>query len=165
MCLTYDKKKLRKSTSIQWKFNHEDTYHCVFYIVLMSDGLAHCRLTRVVKIFEMIKQPFNVMFGVFIVLRIFMHNFAHAGAMDTAQFSFGHLQTFCYSKNRTLRENVVIAPAETIFIVYGKMFSSCVCNKVMDLLQFHETVLGYGVCKFIGYAISLDFASTGSWQV
>ena len=48
----------------------------------------------------------------------------HAGAMDTAKFSFRHLQTFCNSKNRTFRENVVIAHAESIFIVYGKMFPS-----------------------------------------
>ena len=46
-----------------------------------------------VKIFEMIKQLFNLIFDI-IALRIRMYNFANAGAMDTVKFSFGHLQTF-----------------------------------------------------------------------
>ena len=48
-------KKLRKRTSGQRKFNHYDPHHCVFHIVLMSDGLANCRSIRVVKILEMMK--------------------------------------------------------------------------------------------------------------
>ena len=46
---------------------------------------------------------------------------------------------------------------ESFFTVYGKTFSSCVCYRVADLLQFHETVLGYWVRKLIGYAFSSDF--------
>ena len=62
----------------------------------MSDGLAHCRSIREVKIFEMIKQLSNCIFDIVIVLRIGMciHNFTHACAMDTAKIPFGHLQTF-----------------------------------------------------------------------
>ena len=44
-------------------------------------------------------------------------------------------------KKRKFRKNVVTARAESIFTVYGKMFSLCVCNSVTDLLQIHETVL------------------------
>ena len=47
---------------------------------------------------------------------------------------------------------------ESFFTVNGKTFSSCVCFRVTDLLQFHEAVLGYWVRKLIGYAISSDFA-------
>ena len=85
-CLTYDiKKKLWKRTSIQRNFNYYDTYHCVFHIFLMSDGLAHCRLTSLVKIFEMIKQLFNVIFDIVIALRICIDSFAHAVAMETSK--------------------------------------------------------------------------------
>ena len=106
----------------------------------MSNGLAHCRSIMAVKIFEMVKQPSNVIFEIVIALRIGIHNFTHASAMDTAKIPFGHLQTFPYAENRKFRENVVTARGESIFTVYGKMFSSCVCNSVTDLLQFHETV-------------------------
>ena len=57
----------------------------------MSDGLAHCRSVSVVKIFEMIKQLSNAIFDIVIALRIGVHNFTHARAMDTAKISFGHL--------------------------------------------------------------------------
>ena len=57
----------------------------------MSDGLAHCRSISVLKLFEMIKQLSNVIFDVVIALRIGIHNFTHACAMDTAKISFGHL--------------------------------------------------------------------------
>ena len=87
----------------------------------------------------MIKQLSNVIFDIFIALRIGIHNFTHACAMDTAKISFGHLQTI--AKNQKFHENVVTACAESIYTVYGKMFSSYVCNSVTDLLQFHETVL------------------------
>ena len=83
----------------------------------------------------MIKQLFNIIFDVVIALRIGIHNFTHARAMNTTKIPFGHLQTFRFAKN------VVTARAESIFTVYGKMFSSCVCNSATDLLQFHETVL------------------------
>ena len=62
----------------------------------MSDGLAHCRSISIVKIFEMIKQLSNVIFDIVIALRIGIHNFTHAHAMDTAKISFGHLQSFPY---------------------------------------------------------------------
>ena len=123
----------------------------------MSDGLAHYRSTSVVETFKIIKQRFCVTFDNVIALRICMHIFAHVGAMGTAKFSFGHLQTF-HVKNRKFRENAVIACAESIFTVYGKMFSSCVCYRVTDILQFRETVLGYWVRKFIGCTISSDLA-------
>ena len=62
----------------------------------MSDGLAHCRSISVVNIFEMIKELSNVIFDIAIALRIGIHNFTHARAMDTAKIPFGHLQTFPY---------------------------------------------------------------------
>ena len=34
-----------------------------------------------------------------------------------------------------------LARAESIFTLYGNIFSSFVCDSVTDLLQFHETVL------------------------
>ena len=90
----------------------------------MSDGLAHCRSISVVKIFGMIKQLSNDIFDIVITLRIGIHNFTNAHAMDTAKIPFGHLQTFPYcEKNRKFRENVVTARAESIFTLYGKMFS------------------------------------------
>ena len=110
----------------------------------MSDGLAHCRSISVLKLFEMIKQLSNIIFDIVIALKIGIHNFTHARAMDTAKIPFGHLQTFPYktiAKNRKFRENVVTARAAPIFTVYGKILSSCVCNSATDLLQFHETVL------------------------
>ena len=107
----------------------------------------------------MIKQLSNVIFDIVIALRIGIHNFTHARAMDTAKIPFGHLQTFPYcEKKRKFRENVLTARAESIFTVYGKMFSSCVCDSATDLLQFPETVLLYWVRKFIGCAIPSDFA-------
>ena len=48
------------------------------------------------KIFEMIKQLSNVIFDPVIALRISIHNFTHARAMDTAKIPFGHVQTFLY---------------------------------------------------------------------
>ena len=82
-----------------------------------------------------------MLYDILIALRISIHNFTHARAMNTAKVPFGHLQTFPYWENQKFRENVVTACAESIFTVYGKMFSSCVCNIATDLLQFHETVL------------------------
>ena len=55
-------------------------------------------------------------------------------------------------------KNVVMACAESFFTMYGKTFSSSVSNRITDLLQCHETVLGYWVHKFIGCAISSDSA-------
>ena len=105
----------------------------------MSNGLAHRRSISVLKIFEMIKQLSNVIFDIVFALEIGIHNFTRAHAMDTAKIPFGHLQTFPYCEKRKFRENVVTARAESIFTVYGKIFSSCVCNSATDLLQFHET--------------------------
>ena len=62
----------------------------------MSDGLAHCRSISIVKIFEMIKQFSNVIFDMVIALRIDIHNFTNACAMDTAKIPFGHTQTVPY---------------------------------------------------------------------
>ena len=76
------------------------------------------------------------------------------------KFYSGIFRVFRIVKNRKFRENVVTARAESIFSVYGKMFSSCVCNSATDLLQFHETDLLYWVRKFIGCAIPSDFADT-----
>ena len=84
----------------------------------MSDGLAHCRSISVVKIFEKIKQVSNVIFDIVIALKICIHNFTHAHAMDTTKISFGHLQTFPYCEKSEI-ENVVTARAESIFTVYG----------------------------------------------
>ena len=103
----------------------------------MSDGLVHCRSTSVVKVFETIKQLFNVIFDIAIALRIGKYNFAHAGAMDTAKFSLSIFRLFRNAKNRKFRQKVVTARAESIFTVNGKMFSLCVCYSVIDLLQFH----------------------------
>ena len=64
------------------------------HIVLMSDGLAHCRSISLLKIFEMIKQLCSVMFDIVIAFKIGMHNFTYACVMVTAKISFGHLQTF-----------------------------------------------------------------------
>ena len=60
----------------------------------MSDGLAHCRPISVVKISVMINQLSNVIFDIVIALRIGIHNFTHAHAMNTAKITFGHLLTF-----------------------------------------------------------------------
>ena len=57
------------------------------------------------------------------------------------KFHSGIFRLFRIANNGKFRENVVTARAESIFIVYGKMFSSCVCNSATDLLQFHETVM------------------------
>ena len=54
------------------------------------------RSISVLKIFEMIKQLSNVLFDIVIALRIGIHNFIYARAMDTAKIAFGHLQTFLY---------------------------------------------------------------------
>ena len=105
----------------------------------MSDGLAHRRSISILKIFEMIKQLSNVIFKIVIALRIGIYNFTHARAMDTAKIPFGHPQTFPYCEKSEIPRNVVTARAESIFTVYGKMFSSCICNSATDLLQFHET--------------------------
>ena len=107
----------------------------------MSDGLAHCRSISVLKLFEMIKQLSNVIFDIVIALRIGIHNFTHAHAMDTAKIPSGIFRLFRIAKNRKFCENVVTARAAAIFTVYGKILSSCVCNSATDLLQFHETVL------------------------
>ena len=74
------------------------------------------------------------------------------------KFNSGIFRLFCNAKNRKFRQNVVTASAESFFTVYGKMFSSCICNSTTDLLQFHETVLWYWVRKSIGCAIPSDFA-------
>ena len=89
----------------------------------------------------MIKQPSNVIFDIFTALRIGIYNFTHARAMDTLKLHSGIFRLFCIAKNRKFRESVVTARAESIFTVYSKMFSSCVCNSATDLLQFNETVL------------------------
>ena len=108
----------------------------------MSDGLAHCRSIRVLKIFEMIKQLSNVIFDIIIALRIGIDNFTlmHMPWV-LLKFHSGIFRLFRIAKNRKIRESVVTARAESIFTVYGKMFSSCVCNSATDHLQFHESVL------------------------
>ena len=55
------------------------------------------------------------------------------------KFGSGIFRLFRNAKNRKFGENVVTARAESFFTVYGKMFSSCVCNSATDLLQFHES--------------------------
>ena len=105
----------------------------------MSDGLAHCRSISVVKIFEMIKKLSNIIFDIVIALRIGIHKFNHARAMDSAKIPFR--ASLDFSILRQFRENVVTARAESIFTLHGKMFPLCVSNSVTDLLQFHETVL------------------------
>ena len=70
----------------------------------------------------MIKQLFNVIFDIVIALRIGIHNFTNACAMDTAKIPFGHPQTFLYCKNRKFRENVVTARAESILLCMAKYF-------------------------------------------
>ena len=110
----------------------------------MADGLGHCRSISIIKIFEMIKQLSNNIFDIVIALRIGLHNFTHARAMNTAKIPFGHPQTFLYCEKSEIPRKCSYARAESIFTVYGKMFSSscsCVCNSATDLLQFHETVL------------------------
>ena len=42
------------------------------------------------------KQLSNVIFDIVIALRIGIHNFTPARAMDTAKIPFGHIQTFPY---------------------------------------------------------------------
>ena len=125
----------------------------------MSDGLAHCRSISVFKIFEMIKQLSNVIFAIFIALRIGIHNLTHARAMDTAIIPYGHLQTFPYCENRKFRENVVTARAESIlllrmaicflraFVIVPLTFYSSMrqsydtgCASSSDV-QFHRTLL------------------------
>ena len=88
----------------------------------------------------MIKHLSNVIFDIDIALRIGIHNFTHARAMELLKFQSGIFRLFRIAKNQKFRENVVTARAESIFTVYGKMFSLCACNSVTDLLQFHETV-------------------------
>ena len=56
------------------------------------------------------------------------------------KFHLGIFRLFRIAKNQKFRENVVTAHAESIFTVYGKMFSSCVCNSVTTLLQLSEKV-------------------------
>ena len=86
----------------------------------MSDGLAHCRLISVVKIFEMIKQPPNVIFDIVIALKIGIHNFTHAQPWIDLLLKFhsGIFRLFCIAKNQKFRENVVTARAESIFTAY-----------------------------------------------
>ena len=107
----------------------------------MPDGLAHCRSISVLKIFEMIKHLSNVIFDIVIALRIGIHNFTHACAMDTAKIPFGHLQTFLYCEKSEIPRKCSYCTCRTNFTEYGKIFSLCVCNSATDLLQFHETVL------------------------
>ena len=57
------------------------------------------------------------------------------------KFYSGIFRLFRIVKNRKFRESAVTARAESIFTVYGKMFSLCVCNSATDLLHFYETVL------------------------
>ena len=70
----------------------------------------------------MIRQLSNVIFDNVPALRIGMHNFTHARAMDTAKIPFGHLQTFPYCENRKFRENVVTARAKSILLCMVKCF-------------------------------------------
>ena len=51
------------------------------------------------------------------------------------KFHSSIFRLFCNAKNRKFRENVVTARAESFFTVYGKMFSSCVCNNATDVLH------------------------------
>ena len=53
------------------------------------------------------------------------------------KFYSGIFRLFRIVKNRKFRESVVTAHAESIFTVYGKMFSLCVCNSATDLLHFY----------------------------
>ena len=56
------------------------------------------------------------------------------------KFHSGIFRLFRIAKNQKYRENVVTARAESIFPVYGKMFSSCVCDSASDgnRLDFHN---------------------------
>ena len=87
----------------------------------MYDRLADCKSISVIQIVEMIKQLSNVIFDIVIALRIGIHNFTHARAMDAAKIPFGQLKTF--SLNRKFRENVVTARAESFYCVWQNVFS------------------------------------------
>ena len=127
------KRNIRKRTSIQRKLYDYDPHPCVFHILLMSNGLAHCRSIGVVKIFEMIKQLSNVIFDIVIALRIGIHNFTHASVMDTAKIPFRHLRTFPYCAKSEIPRKCSYCTCR-IFTVYGKMFYSWVCKSVTDVL-------------------------------
>ena len=89
----------------------------------MSDGLAHCRSIRVVKIFEMIKHLSNVIFDIVIALRICIHNWTHARAMDTAKIPFWHLQTFPYcEKSETPQKCSYCTCRINFYCVWQKYF-------------------------------------------
>ena len=107
----------------------------------MSDGLVHCRSISVLKIFEMIKQLSHVIYDIVIALRLVYTILLMHVSWILLKFYSGIFRLFCIAKNRKIRESVDTAHAESIFTVYGKMFSSCVCNSATDFLQFHETVL------------------------
>ena len=83
----------------------------------MSDGLAHCRSISELKIFEMIKHLSNVIFDIVIALRIGIHNFTHARAMNTAKIPFGHLQTFPYCEKSEIPRKCSYCTCRTIFLL------------------------------------------------
>ena len=51
------------------------------------------------------------------------------------KFHSGIFRLFRIAKNRKFCENVVTARAELIFTVYGNIFSLCVCNSAVFLLE------------------------------
>ena len=91
----------------------------------------------------MIKQLSNVLFYIVIALKLVYTVLLMHVPLIRLKFYSGIFRLFRIVKNRKFRENVVTARAESIFSVYGKMFSLCVCNSATDLLQFHETDLLY----------------------
>ena len=85
--------------------------------------------------------------------------------MDTTKIPFEHLQNFRYAKNRKFCENVGTASAESIFTVYGKMFSSFVCYSVTDRVgtSIVQTVNSHG--KFRKKPARQILQKSLKWQI
>ena len=108
----------------------------------MSDGLAYCRSISVLKTFEMIKQLSNVIFDIIAnALRIGIHNFTHARAIDTAKIPFGHLKTFPYCEKSEIPRKCSYCTCRINFYCVWQNVFFVRLNSATDLLQFHETVL------------------------
>ena len=74
------------------------------------------------------------------------------------KFHSGIFRLFRIAKNRKFRESVVTARADSIFTVYGKMLSSCVCNSATDLYSSMRQSYETGCASSSDAQFQLDFA-------
>ena len=133
MILKRNKEKVQKFSG-----NSTIRSHTIVFFAL-PDGLAHCRSTSAIKLFEMMKRLFNYIFPMQVTWILL-------------NFHSGNFRLSRNAKNRKFRENIVMAGAECMANCLVRAF-------VIGSLTFYSSMIlsaqVHGIHNFIGLCCTL----------